>query len=338
MKNKGALILGLITAVVGFLILFCPVYVVVSDWYDNISINLFDIAKGYYVYEVTRIIAIMLVIIMFVGICLTIVGAITCYLESKPLKAMSIIGAILIMFSSLGATIIGFLAIGTYGSHLVFPCSEFYFALSCGVGIPFIIICSRQKYVSKFVTSSSSSTNMTTSNIGTNPSIDTNSSAQVIQNTEGLIYAELMGAQRVLNVYQDRVELIQLQNFRSVLTRDFFKGTKEIPFTSMSAIQFKEASNMVLGFIQFEVPGTHTSSNFGSENSWTFDKSMNSKAREVADYCRKMIRQANAPQQNIINQSNSSIADEIKKFKELLECGAITQDEFDAKKKELLKL
>jgi predicted Zn-dependent peptidase len=33
-----------------------------------------------------------------------------------------------------------------------------------------------------------------------------------------------------------------------------------------------------------------------------------------------------------------SVADELKKFKELLDMGAITQDEFDTKKKELLGL
>ena len=33
-----------------------------------------------------------------------------------------------------------------------------------------------------------------------------------------------------------------------------------------------------------------------------------------------------------------SVADEIKKFKELLDMGAITQDEFEYKKKELLNL
>lgn len=37
-------------------------------------------------------------------------------------------------------------------------------------------------------------------------------------------------------------------------------------------------------------------------------------------------------------QQSVSVADEIKKFKELLDMGAITQEEFDAKKKELLNL
>ena len=38
---------------------------------------------------------------------------------------------------------------------------------------------------------------------------------------------------------------------------------------------------------------------------------------------------------NIINNSD---LDEIKKLKELLDCGAITQEEYDAKKKQLLNL
>ena len=40
---------------------------------------------------------------------------------------------------------------------------------------------------------------------------------------------------------------------------------------------------------------------------------------------------------NQTNQ-NSSVADEIKKYKDLLDAGAITQEEFDAKKKQLLNL
>lgn len=48
---------------------------------------------------------------------------------------------------------------------------------------------------------------------------------------------------------------------------------------------------------------------------------------------KKMQTQKNTPQQTTV-----SAADELKKFKELLDIGAITQEEFDAKKKELLGL
>lgn len=41
---------------------------------------------------------------------------------------------------------------------------------------------------------------------------------------------------------------------------------------------------------------------------------------------------------SISTASSTSVADEIKKYKELLDMGAITQDEFDQKKKQLLNL
>lgn len=51
----------------------------------------------------------------------------------------------------------------------------------------------------------------------------------------------------------------------------------------------------------------------------------------------KEVADANkAPATQVVNQL--SAADELKKFKELLDCGLITQEEFDAKKKQLLGL
>ncbi|MBE5733248.1 MAG: SHOCT domain-containing protein [Clostridiales bacterium] len=46
----------------------------------------------------------------------------------------------------------------------------------------------------------------------------------------------------------------------------------------------------------------------------------------------------NTPNQKIVSTVNASIIEDIKKFKELLDMGAITQEEYDAKKKELLGL
>ena len=44
------------------------------------------------------------------------------------------------------------------------------------------------------------------------------------------------------------------------------------------------------------------------------------------------------PQQIINNIQETSNADELKKFKDLLDSGIITQEEFDEKKKQLLGL
>jgi hypothetical protein len=45
----------------------------------------------------------------------------------------------------------------------------------------------------------------------------------------------------------------------------------------------------------------------------------------------------NIIQQSINPQNNESVTDKLKKIKELLDLGALTQQEFDDKKKELLK-
>ena len=51
-----------------------------------------------------------------------------------------------------------------------------------------------------------------------------------------------------------------------------------------------------------------------------------------------MERQHSEKQNNIPLNNSTSNADELKKYKELLDGGVITQEEFDAKKKQLLGL
>ncbi len=145
---------------------------------------------------------------------------------------------------------------------------------------------------------------------------------------------ELKGAQKILTVYEDRISLKQMKNFRSFVTSDLFKGTKEIQYSNMTGIQYRECSKYVLGFIQFETAST-SSDNFGSENSWTFNAEYNELSKNIVDYIRKRISESKNG--GVVVQQKSA-ADEILKFKQLLDAGIITQDEFEAKKKELLGL
>lgn len=55
---------------------------------------------------------------------------------------------------------------------------------------------------------------------------------------------------------------------------------------------------------------------------------------EFVSYVLEQIK----PQEKVVQTNSTSVADEIKKFKELLDMGAITEDEYNAKKKELLGL
>lgn len=152
-----------------------------------------------------------------------------------------------------------------------------------------------------------------------------------------LIYANLKGAQKILTVYDDHITLTQIKNFRTVLTHDWFKGEKEILYCDMTSVQYKPASSFILGYIQFEVPGVHTGSNFGSENSWTFESDMSKSAEVVCEYVRQRIREIKTMAAGGA-VATLSPADELLKMKELLDAGIITQEEFNAKKKQLLGL
>ena len=85
--------------------------------------------------------------------------------------------------------------------------------------------------------------------------------------------------------------------------------------------------------------------NFFNENSFTYDTSKisNEKMTEIVNYIKKRIdiykSQKNIqPQTQVYATQPYSPADEIKKYKELLDLDIITKEEFELKKKQLLNL
>ena len=73
------------------------------------------------------------------------------------------------------------------------------------------------------------------------------------------------------------------------------------------------------------------------ENSIMFDLENNNLIEEIVEYIETRKRElSNSQTPQVIQEI--SVADELKKFKELLDMGIITQEEFDAKKKQLLGL
>ena len=149
---------------------------------------------------------------------------------------------------------------------------------------------------------------------------------------------ELIDQWGQLYVYEDRI-VIERKGISAFLTQGL-KGGKTIPIVSLTNIQFKPVGRLTNGYIQFSVLG-EVGSKGGAlaasydENTVFFKK----KNAKVAENIRAFL------EEKIINKSNktqivqtASDADELKKFKELLDSGIITQEEFDAKKKQLLGL
>ncbi len=118
-------------------------------------------------------------------------------------------------------------------------------------------------------------------------------------------------------------------------------GGKRINFADLTAVQFKEPAGITVGFIQFVYPGSLERSGsvvdaINDENSIPVSPQNLPVAREIVDYIETKRAELRAPRAAVVQQV--SAADEIKKFKELLDLGAISQEEFDAKKKQLLGL
>lgn len=134
----------------------------------------------------------------------------------------------------------------------------------------------------------------------------------------------------VLEVFENKL-IIKRQGIASFFIYGL-KGDKTIFFKDITAIQFKEGS-----YIQFTLPGGNEStgglmSALKDENTFAFSFKQNPLMQEIQNFIES--KRLKADQQP--NSSQLSIADEIRKFKELLDSGAITQDEFSKKKGELL--
>lgn len=147
------------------------------------------------------------------------------------------------------------------------------------------------------------------------------------------------GEAKTLFVYKEHIKISIKQNVRSLVTHNLFGGEKKIYYDNILGVQFRPCTSMVLGYIQVELANDFSKNNFNSEGSVTFSdrKISNEKAQEIADYIDNRIREIKQPKQIFVD-NNFSKADELLKYKTLLDQGVLTEEEFAQKKKELLGL
>lgn len=135
-----------------------------------------------------------------------------------------------------------------------------------------------------------------------------------------------------LRVYEDRMEVAN-QQFA------FIKSTgvaTTIMYKDINAIRFKKA-----GWTQGEFIVDYT----GSTLRMVYGAPTIGKAKQLGEemeaaynYIMERIEYYRQHKDEAVGKQAISPADELKKFKELLDMGAITQEEFDAKKKQILGL
>lgn len=113
------------------------------------------------------------------------------------------------------------------------------------------------------------------------------------------------------------------------------KGDKEIPIRNITAVQFKKAG-MINGYIQFSIGGSLESKRGifaaqSDENSVSFNTWQQKPFIEIKEILDEKINR-----DDTVNPISDS--DEIEKLHNLQEKGIITEEEFQAKKKQILGL
>lgn len=153
------------------------------------------------------------------------------------------------------------------------------------------------------------------------------------------------GVGDVLKLYDDRLVITQ-EGIMGAISRGL-SGGKTIYYCDISSVQFKEAG-WTAGFIEFTFPGSNDRPGgsifgMGNENRFSFSyptlgaqKELNIEARKAKEIIEDKIRQYKENKNQINSQVFISVADEIKKLKELLDSGIISQEEFNNKKRQLL--
>lgn len=143
---------------------------------------------------------------------------------------------------------------------------------------------------------------------------------------------ELKGNLNKMLVYEDKII------FR------FFPDEKVVDVVDIESIEFSKASLWKNGYISIGAKGEIKNSSglrgAGKDlRSIVFFPKKNELAEKIYNHIRALIEKNKTNNSTQINQEKQvSSADELRKFKELLDEGIITQEEYDLKKKQLLDL
>lgn len=165
---------------------------------------------------------------------------------------------------------------------------------------------------------------------------------------DGIVYVFDGGNGTLLEVYEDKVILYHNKSlfgkYAAFLENNV--GEKTLYATDISSVEFKEAQKMCIGYIRFSVyMGSEIRKSVSDAaqdpNSVAIGLvERNEQAAEIKKYLDQMLANVHSNKNSASNTiiQSSSNAEELKKYKDLLDSGIISQEEFDAKKKQLLGL
>lgn len=131
-----------------------------------------------------------------------------------------------------------------------------------------------------------------------------------------------------LEVYEDRIVITKLEKMH-VLTKDEV-NQKVTHIKDITSVQFKEAAFLRLGYLQFSMPGSLRETN---ENTISFPEHKNQIAKKIKNTAERLIAESSKGT-TVVNKLSE--ADELKKFKQLMDEGIISQEEYEIKKKQII--
>ena len=122
------------------------------------------------------------------------------------------------------------------------------------------------------------------------------------------------------------------------------KGERMYKYTDFEILEFRDVGDDTLGYLKFQNQNTIKNSDYDVLYFYDCDAKDDiiKIMPKVYSYMKKRInkkeKETNKENNSKTETNNSTIIEDIKKFKELLDMGAITQEEYDKKKKQLLDL
>lgn len=142
---------------------------------------------------------------------------------------------------------------------------------------------------------------------------------------KSLVGHSLKGQTKSISVGEDAVTIIPKALYHG------FVGEKRIPYSSITAVQFKEAGSWLAGFIQFTLKGAVE---------WRGQVNQDENALQFDKACNEQFQALRALVEERMGKGTSSpaisLADELAKLAGLRDQGVLTEEEFAAQKARLL--
>ena len=141
-----------------------------------------------------------------------------------------------------------------------------------------------------------------------------------------LVGTTLKGQTKSISISEDAVTIIPRALYHG------FIGEKRIPFSSITAIQFKEAGSWLAGFIQFSIKGgiEWRGQVNQDENALQFEREFNAEFSALREFVERQMAAISA-------SPATSTADELMKLAALRDQGILTEEEFASQKTKLLR-